>query len=54
MCTEEEAMSPVIPIRESLTVCPVCGQIYDNKHMGEVFHHRHDDGGEDPMPPDTR
>lgn len=51
---QDASASEVIPIRENLTLCPICGQIYDNDHMGETFHHRHEDGGEQPLPPDTR
>lgn len=48
---EQRKNTPVAPLKESLTVCPVCGQIYDAHHMGKAFHHRHADGDETPLPP---
>jgi hypothetical protein len=41
-------------VRENLKVCEVCGQIFDLDHASEVEHHKHADGREKPLPPDTR
>jgi hypothetical protein len=54
---EERAMpspAPNCPVRQTLTLCRMCGQIFDADHNSEVVHHRHGDGGETPLPPDTR
>lgn len=50
---EEQKNARIEPLRVNLTVCPICGQIYDAHHMGKAFHHRHDDGAEAPLLPDT-
>lgn len=42
------------PIRETLTLCGVCGQIFDADHRSEAIHHHHYDGGELPLSPDIR
>jgi hypothetical protein len=42
------------PVRETLKVCLVCGQIFDIDHPSEALHHRHSDGGEMPLRPDRR
>lgn len=49
---EEQKKARIAPLRESLTVCPICGQIYDAHHMGKAFHHRHEGGEETPLIPD--
>ncbi len=46
--------APNCPVRQTLTLCRMCGQIFDADHKSEVVHHRHGDGGETPLPPDTR
>ena len=46
--------APNCPVRQTLTLCRMCGQIFDADHRSEMVHHRHRDGGETPLPPDTR
>ena len=42
------------PIRETLTLCGGCGQMFDADHRSEAVHHQHSDGGELPLSPDVR
>lgn len=46
--------APTCPVRQTLMLCRKCGQIFDADHRSEIVHHRRRDGGETPLPPDTR